>query len=256
MATPGNFSFRGLTPTGWTASSVVGPVNALGQKSASAADLLTPGGYARDRKLASRSFMNPNTGIRSPAISASVYRQPNMPAYLTQAVERLNMEQGLRRSLQSEWNNRILQAAATPGPNQYLWMEAARAASVSPGTAVTFSKAVQNPAIGEGYKAMATEQANVEKQRLANLTRASNLQRQLEGMPQDAPGRAEIMLQIRDAQELAKGLPSSATNPGAAASRPPPTTTTAKKAPFFWQPPQQSPSGWTPNSWAPRPLTF
>lgn len=236
MATPGNFSFRGLTAPGWTASSVVGPINAVGQKSASAADLLTRGGYARDRKLASRDFMNPNTGVRSPAIVASVYRQPNMPAYLTQAVERLNMEQGLRRSLQSEWNNRILRQAATPGPDQYLWMEAARAASVSPGAAVTFRQAVQNPMIGQGYKAMATEQANVEKQRVANLTRAENLQRQLAGMPLNSPGRAELMLQIRDAQELAKGLPSSTANPGAAASRPPP---------------KPNPSGWTPNSWMP-----
>lgn len=217
--------------------SVVGPVNALGQQSAMAMDLMTPGGYARDRKLASRAYMNPNTGNRQVAISGSVYRGQT-PAYLAQSLDRLNMEQGLRRSLQSEWNNRLLQMAHTPSPDQYLWQEAVRAASVQPGTAVTFSQAVQNPAIGEGYKKMATEQAEVEKVRSQALQQMSWLQRELDTLgASSSPRRAELMSQI-DALKQRAALAAPAGGTG------------TKKPATPAKPPTQS--GWTgsfsPNS--------
>jgi hypothetical protein len=68
-----------------------------------------------DPTLASRHYLNPNTGIRDPIASGSVYAMDNVPAYLSQAVASLNQEQALRRSLQAEWNDRILRQALNGG---------------------------------------------------------------------------------------------------------------------------------------------
>ncbi len=162
--------FRFLTTrpaAGWTAAtiatpqpSVTGPVNAMAQNNVTAADLRTTPSTLADSTLGSRRYMNPNTGIRDVAVSGSVYAQPDVPAFLSQAVSNLNAEQALRRSLQAEWNDKLLMGAMgqVSGSDPYLWMEALRAASVGPGSSVSFGQAIQDP--NQGRAAVTNANAN------------------------------------------------------------------------------------------------
>lgn len=131
--------------------SYVGPLNALAQQPYTAASLMRSPGAVNDPKLASRAYGSTVPGTVKPAFAESVYQRPEVPAYLAQAVTDLNTGQSLQRSLQSEWNNKILGLASGGGANGYLFQEALRAASVSPGAHVNFGAAVQNPDIGTGY---------------------------------------------------------------------------------------------------------
>lgn len=165
MAETYNFRFRGLTPgasAGWSAKSIVGPVNAVAQSPLSADILRTTPQTVADKTLESRKYVNPNTGVRDPVLSGSVYTQPDVPAFLSQAVANLNAEQSLRRSLQAEWNNRLLQGAASPGPNAFLFAEALRAASVAPGSSVAFGQRIADPQVGAAQKIAATSAAQTE----------------------------------------------------------------------------------------------
>lgn len=168
--------FRYLTTrpaAGWSAASLVtpqdsavGPVNALAQNNVTADSLRTTPSTLADSALGSRRFVNPNTGIRDAAVSASVYAQPDTPAFLSQAVSQLNAEQALRRSLQAEWNDKLLRGATGQigGADPYVWMEALRAASVSPGASVAFGQAIQDP--NRGRAAVTNANSNA---LLANL---------------------------------------------------------------------------------------
>lgn len=153
----GDFSFRfsSAQPSGWTARTIVtprpsavGPVNALAQNPISAAALRTTPSTLNDPVLGSRQYANPYTGGRQPVASSSVYAMSEVPPFLSQAVEALNTEQTMRRALQAEWNDRIFRQAQGAGPDAYLWHEALRAASVTPGASVAFGQSVQNPAFG------------------------------------------------------------------------------------------------------------
>lgn len=166
MAQNFEFKFGGGSPvTGWTAQSIVGPVNAKAQAPLTATDLNTTPSTLVDPTLGSRSSVNPNTGIRDPVLSASVYSQPDVPAYLSQAVAALNEEQALKRSLQAEWNNRLMEGAGSGGPNSYLFAEALRAASVSPGASVGFGQRIADPAVGRAQAVAANTQAVIEADR-------------------------------------------------------------------------------------------
>lgn len=181
-----NFNFRGLKPTGWTANSivaaqpsVVGPANAAAQNPVSAQTLMTTPQTLSDPTLGSRAFMNPNTGIRDVAASGSVYAMSEVPPYLSQAVSALSSEQALQRSLQAEWNNRLMQQASGGGKDAYLWLEALRAASVSPGASVNFGGPVQNPALGRAAETSAIASAALDKQRTQQLARVTQLNAQI-----------------------------------------------------------------------------
>lgn len=124
--------------------SSVGPINSYSQLPITA-DMLRAASpdFINDSSLASRSPTSPGAG--TVAASTSVYRQPNAPAFLQQSIANLNAEQALRRSSQAELLDRITKGVAAGGPDAYLWMEALRAASVSPGAHVNFAEAIQNP---------------------------------------------------------------------------------------------------------------
>lgn len=104
-----------------------------------------------DPTLASRHFIDPMTGYRDVGATASTFQNPNVPAYLTQAVANLNATQSMRQAYQQDLTQKILRGVQSGGPSSYLWAEALRGASVMPGAHVNFNTPVQNPLIGEGY---------------------------------------------------------------------------------------------------------
>ncbi len=167
-----DFRFLTTKPSaGWTASklvtpqvSAVGPVNALAQNNVTADSLRTTASSLADPSLGSRKYVNPNTGIRDVAASGSVYAQPDVPAFLSQAVSSLNAEQSLRRSLQAEWNDKLLRGATgqIAGADPYVWMEALRAASVSPGASVAFGQQIADPNAGRAALSRAHSLAGLE----------------------------------------------------------------------------------------------
>lgn len=170
---------------GWTAATIVtpkpsatGPVNALAQNNVSADSLRTTPSTLSDSALGSRKFLNPNTGIRDVAATGSVYAQPDVPAFLSQAVASLNAEQSLRRSMQAEWNDKLLRGAmgqyAAGGADPYVWMEALRAASVNPGSSVAFGQAIQDPQAGRAALLRAQSQQQVDAARSEILHQATS----------------------------------------------------------------------------------
>jgi hypothetical protein len=104
---------------------------------------------------------------------------------LAQAVTDLNTEQALKRSLQSEWNSKILGLAQGGGPNNYLFQEALRAASVSPGAHVNFGAAVQNPDIGTGYLQAAQGQRAEATARAAAISAPQQHQQQIAALQKE-----------------------------------------------------------------------
>lgn len=148
-------ALMGAATTPTPGPSSVGPVNALAQLPITADVLRSPSMNLVDPTLASRPFVNPNTGAREVAAQASVYQQPNVPAFLQEAVSKLNAEQALRRSMQSELLNKIMSNAQAGGPDAYLWQEALRAASVTPGAHVNFAAPIENPALAAAQQTAA-----------------------------------------------------------------------------------------------------
>jgi hypothetical protein len=141
----------------------------MAQNNVSAESLRTTPSTLADSALGSRHFLNPNTGIRDVAATGSVYAQSDVPAFLSQAVSSLNAEQSLRRSMQAEWNDKLLRGAmgqyAAGGADPYVWMEALRAASVNPGSSVNFGQAIQDPNSGRAalLRARAENTLNTQK---------------------------------------------------------------------------------------------
>lgn len=187
-----NYDFRLLTTspasTGWTSATinqaqaakadalaqgaVAGTNSALAKAPITADALRTTPSTLSDARLGSRAFMNPNTGIRDVVASGSVYNQPNVPAFLSQAVAGLNAEQALRRSIQAEWNDRLLRNAEG-SENPYMWLEAIRAASVNPGASVAFGQQIADPTVGKAQLQRAQSQAQLDAQRARILHAAS-----------------------------------------------------------------------------------
>lgn len=188
-----NYDFRLLSTspasTGWTSATinqaqaakqaaldegaVAGTNSALAKAPITADALRTTPSTLSDARLGSRSFVNPNTGIRDVVASGSVYNQPNVPAFLSQAVAGLNAEQALRRSVQAEWNDRLLRNAESSS-DPYLWMEAIRAASVNPGSSVAFGQQILDPNQGRANLIAAQSNASLNSQRARILSDASN----------------------------------------------------------------------------------
>jgi hypothetical protein len=76
--------------------------------------------------------------------------------------------------MQAELVNRIVTGVSKGGPDDYLWTEALRAAAVNPGAHVQFGAAVQNPALGQGYKTAAQAYADKSAQETTALKQANN----------------------------------------------------------------------------------
>lgn len=155
------------------ASSAIGPLNGWGQVPLTAAQLMTDPSGVHDPSLASRKYMNPGTGVRDTAAQASVFQSDDAPAFLQQAIANLNAEQAMKRAQQSELVNRILSGVNSGGNNAYLWSEALRGASVTPGAHVSFGSAIQNPDIGAGYKTAADAYAGKTNQQTQSLRMAN-----------------------------------------------------------------------------------
>lgn len=182
-----NASLASRTPTPSNPvppSSSIGNINALSQEPISAAQLMTTPGQANDSALESRKYMNPLTGARQVAASASVYEQPDAPAFLQQQIANLNAEQTLRRSAQSELLNRLVGGVQAGGPDSYLWTEALRAAAVNPGAHVNFGASVQNPVLGQAYSKQVESQNLLRAQQTKALSNANNAQGSLDALLQ------------------------------------------------------------------------
>lgn len=200
-----------VTPAAMPAQpeSNVGPVNAAAQSPLTAAALAITPQTLNDSKLGSRLFGSTVPGKAQPFLAESVYQQPNVPAFLSQAVSDLNTEQALKRSLQSEWNNKILGLANSGSPDSYLYQEAVRAASVAPGAHVNFGAAIQSPDVAAGYKAasegagkLATAQAGAISAPQQLQSKISMLQREKEQLGQNAFGQYHNSRQQKIDQEL------------------------------------------------------
>lgn len=194
----------GSRTSGWSPvtplPSVTGPVNALAQNNVPAALMTTTPATLYDASLGSRQYKNPNTGIRDPVASGSVYAMSNVPAYLSQTVAALNEEQALKRSLQAEWNNRLLQGVGGAGPNSYLYAEALRAASVSPGASVSFGQRISDPQTGRAQAQNAATQAQVEADRRRAFQELESVRKQMAITP---PGTPEYMNLWQRSRQLA-----------------------------------------------------
>ncbi len=160
-------------PAAGTPASAVGSLTDLSTRPLTAADLMTKPTDLHDPTLGSRAYTNPYQGFRDAPITTSVYQQENVPAFLQQSIANLNAEQSMKRALQSELTNRLASGLQGGGPNSYLWAEALRAAAVNPGAHVGFGAAVQNPAIGEGYKTAANAYAGLAGQQAASIAAAN-----------------------------------------------------------------------------------
>lgn len=167
-ASPKSLESRRVTappPVTPVTQSTVGPVNALAQTVATANQLQNNTATPNDPSLASRSPSSADlAGRRDVAAQASVYRTPNVPAFLTQAITDLNANQSLRRSAQAELVDRLFGEAMTG--NLAAW-DALRAASVQPGAHVNLSP-ITDPNVGLGYANAALASAG----QLAAQTRA------------------------------------------------------------------------------------
>lgn len=175
-----------FTPAPALPQSSVGPVNAFAQQTGTAADLFRSPTALRDPTLASRSYGSTMPGAVKPAFAESVYQRPQVPAFLTQAVSDLNTGQSLQRSLAAEWQNKIFSAATDKeNPNSYLFQEALRAASVNPGSHVSFGAAVQSPLIGQGYQAAAEGQAKLSQAQAGAISAPQQYQEQIAALQRE-----------------------------------------------------------------------
>jgi hypothetical protein len=219
-----NYDFRLLTTrpasTGWTSASineaqaakaaalaegaVAGTNSALAKAPITAEALRTTPSTLSDATLGSRRFVNPNTGVRDVAATGSVYAMSDVPAYLSQAVAGLNAEQALRRSVQAEWNDRLLRNAEDSS-NPYVWMEAIRAASVNPGSSVAFGQAIQDPNRGladmrraQGESVLNNQRASILHQASGNLYRVNKYTDLANTQPKGSPWAEDARNRARD----------------------------------------------------------
>lgn len=161
------------------------PLPDIATEGYTAGNLARTPGKLNDPTLASRMFGSTVPGAVKPVAVSSVYQQPNVPAYLSQSISDLNTGQSLQRSLQSEWNNKILGLATNSGADNYLYQEALRAASVSPGAHVSFNSAVQDPRVGQGYQAASLGQANLAKAQAGAIAAPQQYQNQIAALQRE-----------------------------------------------------------------------
>lgn len=155
--------------TGWNSAYITKPFNAVpapagtggttnpGAPANTANDLKTSTAGLNDPTLGSRGYTNPLTGNRQVVAQGSVYLQPQVPAFLTQAINDLNDEQARKRMMLSEWQSNLLKRYDTAGANAYLLAPALTAMSAQPGSSVTLagSSIFQNPVTGQAQKTVA-----------------------------------------------------------------------------------------------------
>lgn len=139
-----------------------------------------------DPSLGSRSFMSLPAGYAQPVARTSVYETPDAPAFLADAVARLNATQSGRATASQNLIQQLLGAVGGGGPNAYLIAPAlAAAVGAAGGGGGGLSLApIQNPAIGAGYSQLAKAQAERANANTSAVKRAQSLQDQIFGLQQ------------------------------------------------------------------------
>lgn len=113
----------GVAPAPAAAHVVQGGTVTPGAPVNTAANLMTTPSTGFDSGLHSRQFLNPLTGNRQVSAASSVYSNPNVPAYLTDAVNSLNQTQLQKQMQLTSFQNQLInmykdagtQAASAPG---------------------------------------------------------------------------------------------------------------------------------------------
>jgi hypothetical protein len=134
-----------------------------------------------------------DTRPKDVAIRASTFNNPNVPAFLNQAINDLNSEQSLKRALQTEWQDRLFRMASSDDPNAYLWQEAVRAASVTPGAHVSFGSGIQNPVVGQAQAQEAQAAAKESQVRTRALQEPEELQNRLAELERERASLGQSM---------------------------------------------------------------
>lgn len=147
-------------------------------------DFMTEPVQLNDPKLGSRKISSIPYGAGAPqkAASISAYGNFQAPAFLTEAVNRLNSQQSSAARMQDEYRQQLLDAVLS---GNYLAAEALRASSVAPGASVAFGQQVADPNVGLGYAQQATAAAQESQQRTQALQSVTNEQMQLQQRLQD-----------------------------------------------------------------------
>lgn len=188
-AAPSTLASRVVNPTPqFNTDSSIGPLNAAAQNPVTADALKTTPATLADSTLGSRQYQNPLTGQRDAPIVASVYAQPNTPAFLQESIDSLNANQSLRRATQAEWMDRLFKQAAG---GDYLAWEALRAGSVQPGAKASFGAAVQDPLTGKAMQAAAQSDAALKTQQARALQAEQDIKDQIATLTQERDQKAQ-----------------------------------------------------------------
>jgi hypothetical protein len=166
------------------------------QRTISVEDFLTTPTALVDPKLGSRGFSSAPTNSAVPiqvGASVSAFGNAPAPAFLTDAVNRLNQTQSNFRTGEDAFRGKLLDAVL--GGN-FLAAEALRASAARPGTNIAFGAPVQNPDIGTGFLATSEAAAEQTQARTGFLNSQTNQLSVLQG-------------QLKDIEGDLKGLPGS-----------------------------------------------
>ena len=135
-----------------------------------------------DPSIASRGYMNLPSNYAQPLVSASVYSNPNVPAFLAGAVDRINATQLERYSAQQDLINKLFRGVEGGGENAYMLAEALRAAAATPGANINFGSAVTDPRFGKGYQTQSNAFAANLDANTAVTRGALDLQQQIQAL--------------------------------------------------------------------------
>jgi hypothetical protein len=179
-----------LTPEQVAQNAINSPSEA--PRTISVDDFLTSPTALVDPKLGSRQFSSAPTSSAVPinvGASVSAFGNAPAPAFLTDAVNRLNQTQSNFRSSEDSFRGKLLDAVL--GGN-FLAAEALRASAARPGTNIAFGAPVQNPQIGQGFLASSQAAAGESNARTTAVnqqtSQLSTLQNQLRDVERDLKG--------------------------------------------------------------------
>jgi hypothetical protein len=169
-----------------TPESVVADVQRAGpttRRTFSPADFMTQPAALNDPALASRGFNStPTTAPLTVGASVSAFNNFPAPAFLTDAVNRLNTTQSLRAMEQADFRQQLLDATLS---GNFLAAEALRASAVQPGTSVGFGSAVLDPQIGQAALTQSEAAAHESSVRTSALQSATSQEEALRAQLMD-----------------------------------------------------------------------
>ena len=190
-----NFATTSSPGSGWTAATLApneqlqdATLSTVDASVTGAADALLAPDVLRttpqalgDPTLGSRAFRSsPQDAI--PVARTSVYQTPNAPAFLADAVARLNATQAGQQTAQQRLVQQLLGIVGGGNPNAYLVAPALAAAAGGgggPGSGGLSLAPIQNPLIGQGYSELAKAQAGRATAQTTAINRVNDLQSQI-----------------------------------------------------------------------------